>query len=219
MNEKTLWIMCGCPGSGKSTFIDTLGALFEFEGNVVSRDKIRFELLGDNVDHTEYFSHENEVWATYIQEIKKSMTQYQHTFADATHLDERSRNKLLNALNLHSNVKINVVYFDVPVEVCLERNNKRTGWAHVPASVIRRMAVQMVKPTFNEKYKYNKIYTVNAEGHCKTETIKGITWALPSTEVACEDCADTECAGRFKVMRNGGCKYVNIPNQRSTSLS
>lgn len=185
MNERTLWIMCGCPGSGKSTFIDSsLGPLFEFEGNVVSRDKIRFELLGDKVDHTEYFSHENEVWATYIQEIKKSMTQYQNTFADATHLDERSRNKLLNALNLHSDVKINVVYFDVPVEVCLERNDKRTGWAHVPAGVIRRMATQMVKPTFNEKYKYNKIYTVNAEGHCKTETIKGITWALPSTEAA-----------------------------------
>jgi predicted kinase len=212
MNDKTLWILCGVPGCGKSTFINSLAVLFG--GNIVSRDKIRFELLGDNVDHTEYFSHENEVWTTYIQEIKKSIIQGQHTFADATHLDERSRNKLLNALNLHSDVKINIVYFDVPVEVCLERNNKRAGWAHVPASVIRRMATQLVKPTFNERYRYDKIYTVNADGqHCKTETKNGITWALPSTEVACEDCAEAECAGRFSVMRNGGCKYVNIPNK------
>ena len=181
MNEKTLWIMSGCPGCGKSTYINNIGAIFG--GKAISRDEIRFELLGDKVDHTEYFSHENEVWATYIQKIKESIIQCQHTFADATHLDERSRNKLLNALNLHSSVKINVVYFDVPVEVCLERNNKRTGWARVPDSVIRRMATQIVKPTFNEKYKYDKIYTINAEGkHCKTETIDGIIWALPNQQ-------------------------------------
>lgn len=218
MNERTLWITCGIPGSGKSTFINNLCGVLN--GNIISRDTIRFKLLGDNVDHTEYFSHENEVWDIYISEMKKSIIQNSHTFADATHLDERSRNKLLNALNLHHEVKINIIYFDTPTEICLQRNNKRTGWARVPASVIRRMATQIVKPTFNEKHRYDRIYTVDAKGkHCKTETIKGITWALPSMEVACEDCADTECAGRFKVMRNGGCKYVNIPDQRSTSLS
>ena len=212
--SKTLWILCGIPGSGKSTWAESYIKEFNTTYNNyirVSRDEIRFELLDDNDD---YFKHENLVWDIFIRHIRAGIVQYDNVIADATHLDERSRNKLIKELNLHDSVKINCVFFDVPVEVCLERNNKRAGWARVPASVIRRMAVQLVKPTFNERYRYDKIYIVNADGqHCKTETQNGITWALPSTEVACEDCAEAECAGRFSVMRNGGCKYVNIPNK------
>lgn len=205
--SKTLWILCGIPGSGKSHWVK------EYANNepIVSRDEIRFELLDDNED---YFAHETLVWDIYIRHIRTAITQSDNVFADATHLNEKSRNKLLDALKLHSDVKINCVYFDVPTTTCLTRNKQRQGRAFVPPSVIRRMSYQIVKPTFNERYRYDKIYTVNADGqHCKTETKNGITWALPSTEVACEDCAEAECAGRFSVMRNGGCKYVNIPNQ------
>ena len=162
--SKTLWILCGIPGSGKSTWAEN----FIKEHNAsydnyirVSRDDIRFSLIEDGDD---YFKHENLVWDIFIRHIRSGLVQYDNVIADATHLDERSRNKLIKELNLHDSVKINCVFFDVPDTICLERNKQRTGRAFVPPSVIRRMGCQLTVPTFLEKYKYNLVIFVNENG-------------------------------------------------------
>lgn len=162
--SKTLWILCGIPGSGKSTWAESFIKTFNDTGDNfvrVSRDEIRFELLSDDDD---YFKYETLVWDIYIRHIRAGIVQYDNVIADATHLDERSRTKLIKELNLHKDVKINCIYFDVPIETCIARNSSRMGRAFVPTSVIRRMGCQIVPPTFEEQYTYDYIYTVNAFG-------------------------------------------------------
>ena len=162
-SNKTLILTVGIPASGKDTYI--------VKNNytnipVVSRDVIRFQMLASNKG--DYFSKEKEVWKEYVYQIQCYLNNNSSVIADATHINEASRNKLLNALNLDG-TDINIIYFDVPMATCLERNVKRTGLARVPDEAIQRMAHQLTKPTFNEKYCYTWIHTINENG----EVIKG----------------------------------------------
>lgn len=82
-------------------------------------------------------------------------------FVDATHLNEKSRNKVLDRLNL-ANVDLYAVNFNLPLEICLKQNELRRAdsRAYVPRSVIRRMAAQYVPPHEGEKYTYKAILDI-----------------------------------------------------------
>ena len=85
-----------------------------------------------------------------------------NVFVDATHLNEKSRNKTLDKLDLEG-VDLYAVSFEVPVEICLEQNEFRSGRAYVPRSVIRRMCAQFDPPHNGEKYEYTILTVVNKE--------------------------------------------------------
>lgn len=159
MKSKTLWLTVGIPGSGKSTFI--ANEANEPGVRIISRDEIRFKLLGDD---DAYFKNEDIVWNMYVDAIKDSLQENKHTIIDATHLNERSRNKILDRLNL-DDVDVNVIYFKVPLEVCIDRNSQRTGRAHVPTDVITKMYASYRYPTFHEKHHYNRIIEVDENGN------------------------------------------------------
>ena len=159
MKSKTLWLIAGVPGSGKSTFL--ANHINNSKAKIVSRDAIRFKLLGDG---DAYFKNEDIVWNMYVDAIKNSLQENEHTVLDATHLNERSRNKILDRLNL-DDVNINVIYFKVPLNVCIDRNAQRTGRANVPTDVITTMYASYRYPTFNEKYHYNRILEVDENGN------------------------------------------------------
>ena len=125
MKSKTLWLIAGVPGSGKSTFL--ANHTNNSKAKIVSRDAIRFKLLGDG---DAYFKNEDIVWNMYVDAIK-----------------------------------INVIYFKVPLNVCIDRNSQRTGRAHVPTDVITKMYASYRYPTFNEKYHYNRILEVDEDGN------------------------------------------------------
>lgn len=151
---KTLYLMCGVPGSGKSTWgkaqAATMGAAY------ISRDECRFSILKPDED---YFSHEEEVFDMFVGLIQEALATNEYVIADATHNQERSRNQLLDRLNLEG-VTLVGVDFNVPLDVCLSQNDQRTGRANVPHSVIRRMWYQHVAPSENEKYHYESIIKV-----------------------------------------------------------
>ena len=65
-----LWLLAGIPGSGKSTWIQNHRKFFAEDNAVISRDQIRFALLGENDD---YFSKENEVWQQYVEKTIASL--------------------------------------------------------------------------------------------------------------------------------------------------
>lgn len=135
MKHKKVWILSGVPGSGKSTWARNRVA--QFGGTICSRDEIRFSLLKDGED---YFSHEDEVWALLIEKITTAITnpEVNDIYIDATHLTEKAREKLFKELPKDV-CFITTVFFDVPLETCIERNDNRSGRAFVPHSVIRRM--------------------------------------------------------------------------------
>ena len=137
-----LIMMVGIPGSGKSTWIKK-----QFpEVTPVSRDAIRFEMLKDGED---YFAHEDEVFESFIHQIIGSLVVDEVTIADATHLNRKSRAKVLNRVRKFAN-EIEAVVIDVPLEVAFSQNDKREGRAWVKHGIIRRMWFSMELPAKEE---------------------------------------------------------------------
>ena len=158
---KTLFLMCGVSGSGKSTWVQKQIEACGEPCLWVSRDAIRYALVKED---EEYFSRETEVFEAFAKKINMGLQTdidtVKYIFADATHLNEASRNKLLDKLDLE-NIKICAVSFNIPVETCLEQNEKRKGTrGYVPRRVIRDMARKYQAPHNNEKYHYSQIFTI-----------------------------------------------------------
>lgn len=134
-----LFVLIGAPASGKSTW-----AQEQVNENTVwiSRDKIRNEIVDlDHSDASKYFSKETLVYDTYICRITKALMDGKDVIADATHIDHKSRAKLIRmvrAKGVQYDSLIGVV-FDTPKDVVLERNSKRAGWRRVPDRAIHEM--------------------------------------------------------------------------------
>lgn len=160
----TLFIMVGVPGSGKSFVADAVSKAVT--SVVVSRDSIRFNLLKED---DEYFAKEKQVFAAYIKEIQKHIDKEEIVFADATHLNEASRRKLISNLKLAKEDYVVPMVIETPLEICLERNARRTGRERVPESVIENMFESLTDPADDSPEmveRYNDIlYMNNKEEH------------------------------------------------------
>lgn len=150
MKKSKLYLMCGIPGSGKSTYLKTR---FSQPARIISRDEIRFSMVKED---EEYFSKEKEVYAEFISQIKETLKFEAEVFADATHLNEASRAKTLRALGeALKDVEVNVIWMRVPLETALAQNEKRLGTrAYVPPSVICRMNSQLTSPIKEEGFEH-----------------------------------------------------------------
>ena len=161
MKQKSLWLTAGLPGSGKSTYV-------EEELNIgsndiwVSRDLIRFAIVKED---EEYFSREDEVFRTFIQRAQTALNapHIDRVFIDATHLNPKSRKKVLNALVIPDNVEVGCLFFNVPIETCIERNNRRIGRSKVPEKVIYNMAKTLIPPSEYEGF--DKIVIIGDENN------------------------------------------------------
>lgn len=162
MKQKNLYLLCGIPGAGKSTWIkDQIETRINPSECIrISRDVIRFSIVKEN---EEYFSHEDEVFNEFIDAINNQILYGNASaiFVDATHINERARNKVLDKLFLE-NVNIYPVNFNIPLDICLAQNELRKdcGRAYVPRSAIRRMSYGFQPATHNEKYEYAGILNV-----------------------------------------------------------
>ena len=140
-----LYIMIGCPGSGKSTYAKNHIPNAKY----VSRDEIRFRLVSEE---EEYFSKEDEVFETFINEINEGLRESVDVIADATHLNTKSRMKLFSNLNIDKEkTEVHVIVMRTPLIECLRRNEKRKGTrSYVPIDVLKIMYNNFRKPNFNE---------------------------------------------------------------------
>ena len=156
LKKARLWLMCGIPGSGKSTWIQNHKNYFSTSCKIVSRDAIRFSLLKEGEN---YFSKEKETWNEYVRQAKESLKENVDTILDATHLNEPSRGKILRALGDDiKDVEINAIVIDTTLGTALERNEQREGLAYVPPSAIERMSSQMTLPTLEEGFDHIYIH-------------------------------------------------------------
>ena len=110
-----------------------------------SRDAVRFSMVAEDEP---YFERETEVFNEWIRQICEALSNpmIEDIYVDATHLNDRSRNKTLSRLPKENIREITNVVFAIPIETCLERNRQRTGRAVVPDEVILNMAKSFKTP-------------------------------------------------------------------------
>lgn len=156
-----IFLLCGVPGCGKSTWAkDRVNE--KPQAIIISRDEIRFSLVKENED---YFSKEKQVYKTFIKNIQNAINSgIKEIYIDATHINQISREKLLNNIDIPtSKYQVIACFFDIPKRICKERNALREGRRQVPNHVIDNMYDQLRDPS-EDYIKYDEIWYINQDG-------------------------------------------------------
>ena len=130
----------GLPGSGKSSWFK--------RHNVVplSSDMVR-SLLFDDVREQRF---QDLVFSNLRSMLKaRLIAKRPMNYVDATNLTPQERQHWIK-LAKDYNYEVHAVFFDVPLEVCLERHQRRDRV--VPEDVMRRMAAKFKPPSFAEGF-------------------------------------------------------------------
>jgi len=133
-------ITVGLPGSGKSTYLERRGF------NAISSDEIRRLIADDAGDQTIHA----RVFATIRYLIRQRLSVGRPvTYVDATHLTRWERKPYVQLARRHD-CEIEALFFDVPVEICQERNRLRQRV--VPEEVIAAMQAKLIPPSAEEGF-------------------------------------------------------------------
>ena len=133
-------VLVGLPGSGKSTYLEQLGV------GGLSSDAIRKLLADDETDQTIHV----RVFQTlrYLLEQRLAIGQ-DATYIDATNLTPEERAPYLE-IGRAWGCQVEAVFFDVPFDVCLQRNAQRPRV--VPGEALAKMAAKLVPPSVEEGF-------------------------------------------------------------------
>lgn len=146
-----LLILCGVPGSGKTTYRENL--LKQFPGTkVCSLDDKRQELLGDVNDQ----SANSEMYRICCQELRAAMQKRQSTIWDATAASKAHRKNIIDIARKHGAL-VGCIYFDLPLQTILERNANREK--KVPESVVTEYYYKRMERI--ESYECDKVTIIN----------------------------------------------------------
>lgn len=140
----------GLPGSGKTTWFKRRGI------TPLSSDMLR-SILFDNITEQRY---QDLVFSTLRSLLRaRFIAKMPWNYVDATNLSPRERRSWIRMAKDFA-YEVHAVYFDVPVEVCLDRNRRRERM--VPEDVMQRMAQKLRPPTFEEGFSKITVVRVKA---------------------------------------------------------
>jgi predicted kinase len=130
----------GLPGSGKSTWFKRHNV------TPLSSDMVR-SLLFDDIREQRF---QDLVFSNLRSMLKaRLIARRPMNYVDATNLTPHERQNWIK-LAKDYNYEVHAVFFDVPLEVCIERHQRRDRV--VPEDLMRRMAAKLKPPTFDEGF-------------------------------------------------------------------
>lgn len=133
-------VLVGLPGSGKSIYLERIGA------TGLSSDIIRLWLADDETDQTIH----DRVFQTIRYLLRQRLLIGRPvTYIDATNLTPQERSPYIG-IGRAFGCEMEAVYFDVPLDVCRERNAARSRV--VPDDVMLAMAGKLVPPSRAEGF-------------------------------------------------------------------
>jgi predicted kinase len=136
----TVVLAIGMPGSGKSAWFKRHNI------TPLSSDLLRALLFDDPTEQR----FQDLVFSNLRSMLKaRLIARRPMNYVDATNLTSHDRHGWIKLAKDYG-YEVQAVFFDVPVEVCLERNRKRDRV--VPEDVMRRMAAKLKPPTFEEGF-------------------------------------------------------------------
>ena len=156
MTIPKLFVLCGLPASGKSTYAKELAN--KYDANIHASDSIREELSGDinnqNINDL--------VFKTLHRRVKDDLANGKNCIYDATNINYKRRMAFLQELNKIPCEKI-CILMATPYEECLKNNANRER--KVPEEVIERMYRHFDVPDIFEGWRDIQIvYAPNSEG-------------------------------------------------------
>jgi predicted kinase len=139
----------GLPGSGKTTWYKRRGV------TPLSSDLLR-SILFDSITEQRY---QGLVFSTLRSLLRaRLIAKMPWNYVDATNLSPHERRQWIKMARGFG-FEVHAVFFDVPLELCLERNRRRER--QVPEDVMKQMASRLKPPTFKEGF--SKIVVVRVK--------------------------------------------------------
>ena len=130
----------GLPGSGKTTWFRRRGV------TPLSSDLLR-SILFDDIAEQRY---QGLVFSTLRSLLRaRLIARMPWNYVDATNLSSHERRQWIKMAKGFG-YEVHAVFFDVPLEVCLERNRRRER--QVKEELIQRMAAKLKPPSFDEGF-------------------------------------------------------------------
>jgi predicted kinase len=142
----------GLPGSGKTTWFRRRGV------TPLSSDLLR-NILFDDVEEQRY---QGLVFSTLRSLLRaRLIAKMPLNYVDATNLSSHERSQWIKMAKSFG-YEVQAVFFDVPLDVCLERNRKRDR--SVSEDIMRKMAEKLKPPVFEEGFAKITVVRVKSAG-------------------------------------------------------
>jgi predicted kinase len=142
----------GLPGSGKTTWFGRRGV------TPLSSDLLR-NILFDDVEEQRY---QGLVFSTLRSLLRaRLIARMPWNYVDATNLSIHERRQWIKMAKSFG-YEVQAVFFDVPLEVCLDRNRQRDR--SVSEDIMRKMAEKLKPPLFEEGFEKITVVRVKSAG-------------------------------------------------------
>jgi predicted kinase len=150
----------GLPGSGKTTWFKRRGV------TPLSSDLLR-TILFDDIAEQRY---QGLVFSTLRSLLRaRLIAKMPWNYVDATNLSSHERRQWIKMARSFG-YEAQALFFDVPLEVCLERNRRRERTVH--EDVMRRMAERLRAPSFKEGFSKIVVVRVKKPGESEPNQLQ-----------------------------------------------
>jgi predicted kinase len=159
----TVVLTIGLPGSGKTSWFRRRAI------TPLSSDLLRMMLFDDIAEQR----YQDLVFSTLRYLLRARMiARMPWNYVDATNLSPRERRGWIKMAQ-EFGYEVHAVFFDVPVDVCQERNTRRGRM--VPDDVMQRMAQKLRPPTFEEGFSKITVVRVKKQAHAEPDNeVQGV---------------------------------------------